>query len=186
MLHDDAGRLVTVNYSLGCPSHRAHQPCGAPVAVPWVDFSQPAAANGWVDGLYKWVENRSVDGVALDGNPFDDEWIASVGGSPGILANVSSASKRTAFLAGLNASEAQLGKKIAAAGGVLSESSQRPIAHEWHAAQHRVPAAQSCCLSRVCVCLACLPVSACLSVYLALLSCSGEWGAQERRQRHAI
>ena len=74
-------------------------------------------------GLYKWVENRSVDGVALDGNPFDDEWIVSVGGSPGILANVSSAGKRTAFLAGLNASEAQLGKKIAAAGGVLSESS---------------------------------------------------------------
>ena len=77
MLHDDAGQLVTVNYSLGCPSHRTGEPCGAPVAVPWVDFSQPAAASAWVDGLYQWVANHSVDGIALDGNPFDDEWVRS-------------------------------------------------------------------------------------------------------------
>lgn len=47
--------------------------------------------------------------------------MASTGGSPGILENVSSLAKRQAFLAGLNASEAQLGAKIARGGGVLSE-----------------------------------------------------------------
>ena len=79
MLHDDDGRLVTVSYSLGCPSHRDHEPCGAAVAVPWVDISQPAAADAWVNGLYRWVANRSVDGIALDGNPFEDEWVREVG-----------------------------------------------------------------------------------------------------------
>lgn len=37
------------------------------------------------------------------------------------MENVSSLAKRQAFLAGLNASEAQLGAKIARGGGVLSE-----------------------------------------------------------------
>ena len=46
------------------------------------------------------------------GNPYDNELIASVGGSPGVLANVSSVTKRAAFLKGLNASEAALGAMI--------------------------------------------------------------------------
>jgi len=118
MLHDDSGALVTVNMSINCPSHRAG--CvDTPVAVPWVDFSQPQAAQAWVDGLFAFVANGSVDGIALDGNPFDDEWLVSQGGSPGVLQNVSSAAKRLAFLQGLNASEKLLGSKIAARGGVL-------------------------------------------------------------------
>jgi hypothetical protein len=118
MLHDDAGHLVTVNYSLSCPSHRAG--CqDVPVAVPWVDFSQDAAVDGWVDSLYAWVSNGSVDGIALDGNPYDDEWIVSVGGSPGILANVSSVSKRRAFIRGLDDAEQRLGALIASSGGIL-------------------------------------------------------------------
>eukprot|EP01048_Picozoa_sp_COSAG05_P007552 COSAG05_NODE_535_length_8871_cov_311.345759_10_plen_303_part_00 len=118
MLHDDSGAIIVVNYTLACPSHRPGcTPIPSP--CPWVDFSQPAAVAGWVDSLWAWVANKSVDGVALDGNPFDDEWITSVGGSPGILANVSSASKRAAFIRGLNAAELELGQRIVSAGGVL-------------------------------------------------------------------
>ena len=118
LLHDDAGGLVTTNYSGGCFVHRPG--CVAvPVPCPWVDFSQPEAAAGWVAQLRQWVQNRSVDGIAVDGNPFDDEWISSVGGSPGILANVSSPAKRRAFLLGLNHSEAFLGQLIASHGGIL-------------------------------------------------------------------
>eukprot|EP01051_Picozoa_sp_SAG22_P004991 SAG22_NODE_284_length_13033_cov_21.541828_9_plen_349_part_00 len=118
LLRDDAGRIVTTNYG-GAAGGRLPLPGLKGGDCPWVDFSQPAAAAGWVNGLFQWVANKSVGGIALDGNPFDDEWVVSVGGSPGILANVSDPSKRQAFLRGLNASELRLGQKIAAVGGVL-------------------------------------------------------------------
>ena len=43
----------------------------------------------------------------------------SQGGSPGVLQNVTDPARRAAFLLGLNASQRQLGARIAARGGVL-------------------------------------------------------------------
>ena len=117
LLHDDAGRVVTTN----CAQTEGGGvlPGFKPGECPWVDFAQAEAAQAWVNGIDKWVANNSVDGVALDANPFDDEWIVSIGGSPGVLANVSSDARRAAFLSGVNASQLTLGTRIRARGGVL-------------------------------------------------------------------
>eukprot|EP00662_Eupelagonemidae_sp_cell21_P037133 gene37133-59846_t len=85
LLHDDSGRVVTVTIA------PLYTMMGRTVVVPWVDFAQQPAAEGWVDNLFQWVANGSVDGIALDGNPYDDEWIRSrrlgglIAGRAGVL-----------------------------------------------------------------------------------------------------
>lgn len=106
LLHDDHGQLVTTAF--GSQNGTYH--------VPWVDFGQVGAARAWVEQLYQWVGNRSVDGIALDGNPFDDEWLKPVHGTPGVLQNVTDRVRRANFLAGVNASQRELGRRIARAG----------------------------------------------------------------------
>jgi hypothetical protein len=106
LLHDEAGVLV----ERGSPAD--------PTCRAWVDFAQPAAAAAWVASMARWVgASTGIDGLALDGGYYDDEFTL-LKGRPGPLANVSGA-YRAAWLAGLNASTARLGRLLSLGGGEL-------------------------------------------------------------------
>ena len=111
LLRDDAGNLVTTAYPVN------PDPSSKKVPSPWVDFSQAEAAAAWAQQIGRWVTNHTVDGIALDGNCYADEYSVSVGGSPGILANISSPARKAAFIAGVNASQQLLAQIIAQARG---------------------------------------------------------------------